>query len=287
LLTSGISLLTYAMDATEIKRLFDGMSKKFETLDNTITVNKASIEETITRSTAEITKDIANIREHVIAKLVEENRSLRSRVRTLESRMLALEKTTYKIDQNHRKNNIELDGIPSTVGDADLTENVVRIFNDITHANITEKDIEACHRMPSKRNPKPTIVRASRNIIDKVRKNKKSLKDIAQRLNFPQDSKIYVNDNLSPNMRTIHFNARNMKKAGIIEDTWFSNAAVRIKLKNGENLVVTHESELYEAYPRFEGFSFDTEFFDRVLNADMDKMDDVVGDFGVVTELDS
>ena len=67
-------------------------------------------------------------------------------------------------------------------------------------------------------------------------KNTKSLKDVAQRLNYPQDSKIYVNDNLSPNMRTIHFNARNMKKAGIIEDTWFSNAAVRLKLKNGGNL---------------------------------------------------
>ena len=173
------------------------------------------------------------------------------------------------------------------MGRSKTYRNMMEIFNDITHANITEKDIKACHRMSSKRNPKPTIVRASRNIIDKVRKNKKSLKDIAQRLNFPQDTKIYVNDYLSPNMRTIHFNARNMKKAGIIEDTWFSNAAVRIKPKNGENLLVTHESELYEAYPRFEGFSFDTEFLDCVLNADIDKMDDVVGDFKVVTDLDS
>ena len=233
-----------------------------------------------------ITGDIAHIRGHVIAKLVDENQSLRSRVRTLEQRMLSLEKTTNRIDQNHRKNNIEFDGIPSTVKNEDLTENVVAIINDITGENITEKDIEACHRLFSKSNPKPTIVRASRNILDKVRKKKKSLKDIAARLNYPDGTKIFVNDNLSPNMRSIHFNARNMKRDGLIEDTWFSNAAVRIKLKNGEILALSHEFELFEQFPRYENFTFDTEFTDRIVNHDMEKLDDLAGNEGPVTALD-
>ena len=80
------------MDAKEIKTLFDGIAVKLETLDTTVNSNKASLEETITRSTAKITEDIAHIRGHIILKLVEENCSLRSRVRTLEQRMLALEK---------------------------------------------------------------------------------------------------------------------------------------------------------------------------------------------------
>ena len=114
---------------------------------------------------------------------------------------------------------IELDGIHSNIKDDELTDNVVRIFNDITDANVSAKDIEACHRLHSKRNPQPTIVRASRNILDRVRKNKKSLKGVATRLNFPNGTKIFLNDNLSPNMRTVYFNARMLKKDGIIEDT--------------------------------------------------------------------
>ena len=218
------------------------------------------MEESIVRSTTKITEDIAHIRGHIISKLVEENASLRSRVRTLEQRMVNIERTTNKIDQNHRKNNIELDGIPSSVQDADLTDTVVEIFKDITKENITVKDIEACHRLASKKNPRPTIVRANRNLLDKVRRNKKSLKDIAARFNYPQGTHVYVNENLSPSMRSLHFNARKLKKAGIINDTWFSNAAVRLTLKNGKQLVATHESDLFEVSPSCEEFSFDTDF---------------------------
>ena len=265
------------MDANELKQLIDGLTNKLETLDKSVNANKVAFEESITRSTEKITADIAHIRGHIIAKLVEENQSLRSRVRTLEMRTLSLEKTTNRIDQNHRKNNIELDGIPSDVKNEDLTEKVVAIINDITNENITEKDIEACHRLFTKKNPKPTIVRASRNLLDKVRKKKKSLKDIAARLNFPNDTKIFLNDNLSPNMRMIHFNARNLKRDGFIDDVWFSNAAVRIKLKNEETVAVCHEYELYELFPKYENFSFDTEFTDRIANHDMEKLDDLAG----------
>ena len=113
------------------------------------------------------------------------------------------------------------------------------------------------------------------------------MKDIATRFNYPQGTHVYVNENLSPNMRSIHFNARKMKKAGIIEDTWFSNAAVRIKLKNGEQVVATHKADLYEVSPLYDEFSFDTEFCDRIFNGDIEKMDDLIRDFqGEVTALD-
>ena len=160
------------MDANVIKAMFDGVTTKLKTLDQNITANKASLEDLITRSTAKITSDIAHIRGHIISKLVEENLSLRSRVRTLEQRMLALKQTTYKMDQNHRKNNIELDGIPGNIKDDNLKQNVVKIFKDITKEDVTEKDLEACHRLSSKKNPKPTIVRASRNLLDKVRRSR-------------------------------------------------------------------------------------------------------------------
>ena len=105
--------------------------------------------------------------------------------------------------------------------------------------------------------------------------------------NYLNETKIFLNDNLSPDMRTIYFNARMLKKVGIIEDTWFSNAAVRMKLKSGGTIVVTHESELFEAFPQYGNFSFDTEFIDRIINDDLEKMDDLVGDYEEVTEFNS
>ena len=61
-------------------------------------------------------------------------------------------------------------------------------------------------------------------------------------------------------MKSLSYNARLLKRAGLIADTWFSNAAVRIK-KNDESVVkVSHEYELYQMFPDF-CFSFDTSLY--------------------------
>ena len=59
-------------------------------------------------------------------------------MRTLEARLLQLEKTTNRIEQNHRKNNIEFDGIPSSVSDENLVDTVVNIVKDIRKEEVTK-----------------------------------------------------------------------------------------------------------------------------------------------------
>ena len=86
------------------------------------------------------------------------------------------------MEQNNRKSNIEFDGIPSSADDQNLKNTMVNIINDVTKDGITFADIEACHRLPSERNPQPTIIWASRILLDRIRKNKKSLMGIAERL---------------------------------------------------------------------------------------------------------
>ena len=91
-------------------------------------------------------------------------------------KIVRLEKDLYNGLQHNRKWNVEIDGIPTDVGDEEekLEEAVIKISTAIG-VRITRDAIEACHRLPTRRSggPKPTIVRfASRKIVGNIMKNK-------------------------------------------------------------------------------------------------------------------
>ena len=215
------------------------------------------------------------------AELVRENRDLHKRVKTLEDRLLTLEKQYNNTDQNHRKNNIEIEGIPAYVTDEQLRFIVAELLNHVADSDITVNDLEAVHRLYSKANPKPTIVRLKRNLIDELKSKeaKKKLGQAATRMEFPKGTRIFINDNLSPNMRSLAFNARQLKKDNVIAETWFSNAAVRIKREpNSKPFKVTHEKDLVDAFPNYAGFNFDMDFYRRIQEEeDIDRYDNLSG----------
>ena len=213
----------------------------------------------------------------VLNLLREENVCLRDRVRTLEDRLLKVERQVNRVEQNGRKNNIEFDGIPQSVSQDKLAQTVVNIVNDVSDVKIGVNDVEAVHRIHSKKDPKPVIVRMKRNIIDSVRGNKKKLRDIDNRLNL-RGGGIFLNHNLSPNMKAIEHNARKLLKDGWINGCWFSNASVRVKCLNGKTLSLDHEIDLFEAFPDYNDYSFDSNFYDKVLNNDL--MEQYNGYFG-------
>ena len=145
-------------------------------------------------------------------------------------------------------------------------------MNYVTEENYSLSDIEACHRLGSGRTPKPTIVRLKRNVIDKLKLNAKKLKGVDEALNFRPGTKIFINDNQSPSMRILSKNARSLKSKGIIDDTWYSNAAVRVKV-GGKIHKITHEIDLIKLAPDYEDFSFDPSFGNRILYENPDFMD--------------
>ena len=245
------------------------ISKQLSDLSAQLQQNKVELQESLKTTTHDIQQEILIVRNHVIGLLLKENRGLRERIQTLESRFITIEQKLNRIEQNGRKSNFEVDGIPTNIRQEHLASKVVDIVNTIADDKITLKDVEACHRLPSKHSPPPTIVRMKRNFIDDVMKNKKKLAGIDKKLNFPDGTRIFMNPNLSPSMRNLHFHARKLKKENRIADTWFSNAAVKIKHLDGSFLKVEHEFELYRAFPNYE-FSFDTSLYDRVLNSDME-----------------
>ena len=68
----------------------------------------------------------------------------------LENRIVNLEKQISKNGKYGRRINIELSGITSQIPDHDLEENI-KICKDLD-INISNMDIEGCHRLPLGRN---------------------------------------------------------------------------------------------------------------------------------------
>ena len=112
-----------------------------------------------------------------------------------------------------------------------------------------------------------------RNLVEIVHQNRKMLKDLSEKLDFPPGSKIFINHNLSPNMRSIDFESRKLLKVGLISGALFGNGSCRIKCLNEKNVKLDHERDLNDAFPHFEGYNFDTDLYDRVSNFNMDHFD--------------
>ena len=246
-----------------------------------------SLESTFNHTAEGIKEDVLAIRNHVIGVLVKENRELRSRVQTLEGRMIKVEKQVNRNEQNSRKANFELDGIPESITQDQLAPNIVEIVNTISNEKITLNDVEACHRLRTAKKPSPTIVKMKRNHVEMIRKNKKNLMGIGNKVNSLNGSKIFMNYNLSPSMRTIDFNARKLLKEKLVSGAWFSNSSVRIKCLDGRVINIDHEHDLFDSFPSYEGFTFDTVFYDRVANHDMEQYDDLVEMDALTLEVDS
>ena len=63
------------------------------------------------------------------------------------------------LEQYDRRNNIEVSGIPDSVGDNNLEEKVISVFANVG-IDVKFNNIEACHRIGKSRNSsKKTIVR--------------------------------------------------------------------------------------------------------------------------------
>ena len=221
-----------------------------------------------------ISNDLLNIRNVLIENLVQENRRLQSTVNLLADRLIKVERQTNQSEQNNRKNNLEIDGIPASVKDPELKSMVTKILDHVATSNITENDIEAVHRLQGKRQPQSTIVRLKRNLVDEIKEkeNRKKVRNAATHVGLPQGTALFINDNQSPNMKNLAYNARLLKRNNVIVDTWFSNAAVRVKTLEGKVLKITHEIDLYDNFPDFQDYTFDVSLFQEPNIDDRDML---------------
>ena len=130
----------------EIQTKFGNINNKLNEIENNI---KSNI-------TEQVNESIISIKESIINALKEENKLLKSKVLNLEHKLSQSEAHINSLDQYNRRNNLEIQGIPSNVSDDALEDKVIDIFHSL-NINMSKNDIEDCHRL-GKADLKNTIV---------------------------------------------------------------------------------------------------------------------------------
>ena len=186
-----------------------------------------------------------------------------ARLENLQEKIVSLETSVFDNMRHGRRRNLEIDGIPANIGEdgKQLEIAALKIFKSI-NVDCTPRDIEAIHRLPSKLEPKPTIVLLNnRKIVEELHKNKAKLKNLAS-LNLEingldSNSQIYLRPSLCPYYKRLQYNCWLLRRNQQIKQVRTEDDGV-IKIKTLDNVFVkiSHEMDLRKKFPQFHHFSF-------------------------------
>ena len=211
---------------TQLSDLSHSLNEKFHSLYKLLGESegksKANINDIVTES-------LMSVKDSTIEALKAENLKLKSRVDSLEEKIIELDISRNKLDQYARRNNIEIQAIPATVSDDHLEHKVLHICKsiDLTDEN---NDIEECHRI-GKGSPKTTIVRfVKRKFCNLIPDKKHGLKKIGNaKLCFQNNVKLFVSENLSPFIQRLAWKCRELRRASKIHSVFSSKGIVKIR----------------------------------------------------------
>lgn len=135
----------------------------------------------------------------------------------LKNEVCRLERKILADNQYGRLENIEISGIPKSILQYELIDIVIGIASDID-VELEPADISACHRLGGERGRGDVIVRfVNRRAADDMFGNAKKLNgmDLSDLLG-PNHKPVFVNANLSPELKAMRWKAKKMKEAGLV-----------------------------------------------------------------------
>ena len=140
---------------------------------------------------------------------------------------------------------MEISGIPDSIPNNNLQETVLKIFNE-TGVTVNSRDVEACHRLNQKANPKKVIIKLlKRKDVATVMNNKKKLKSMKpQNIGLPSGCKIYINESLYKYYKYLWWKCKLLQTRGSIQSFWVTNESIRIRHQNDEVTSATHVEDL-------------------------------------------
>ena len=251
---------------TEIKNLEERTFKEIRDLQDAqhglqraIAFNKDSADDSFG-----VLREEIKTQQDVIEKKSNELTDALSKLDLQRERIMDLERACHTGQQHNRGWNVEIDGIPTNVGDdpVQLEMAVIHICNQI-NVGVNRYDIDAVHRLPSKTSPKPTIVRfTTRKIVRDLHDNKKLLRNLADLdLGIPglnPDSQIFIRASQSPYVKNLAYNCRQLKRKNqIAQVITGKDGRLTIKTLDGDFIKVGHENDLRNRFPDFADFKFD------------------------------
>lgn len=147
-------------------------------------------------------------------------------------RLYQLERAQNMNFQYGRRDTVEITGIPDSVLDNALEDEVIEIFKDakiqVNRQPLKKQDIQAVHR---KANKKTTIVKVvNRKFAREALYCSKNLKD-----NKRYDGiKLYINDSFCPEFGFLNYAVRKAKKDGAIFKWKVRNGVTSVQIKEGD-----------------------------------------------------
>ena len=164
-----------------------------------------------------VDESISALRENIIDKLLEENKSLKKKVASLEKNVRSLTVAVADSQQYSRLNNLVISGIPKEIEHKNLLKVSINIMNHcLSVGEVSEGSFEACHRISKKSSDVVCRLINRRAVEDTLRNWKKLTKYDPAILGLPTPApKLYVNSHLSPYHSTIAYYCRKLKRSKV------------------------------------------------------------------------
>ena len=115
-------------------------------------------------------------------------------------------------------------------------------------------EIEDCHRIGKKQNPKVITRFVNRKHCKTAIKNRKMLKTSDKtEIGLPENTKIFINENISPYFNHLAYRCRVLQRAKKISSHYFLNGKLYIVRTPGERSInISHIDNILNLYPDFE-----------------------------------
>ena len=220
-------------------------------------VSKSELVQLVPQTEASLASQITNLATEVkdllgYFKKLESDLAVTKNVNSkLMERVVQTKKQCWANAQYSRRDTIEVIRIPSSIRDKDLEDKVRNIFGEIG-VNVSERDIQACHRLREKGR---TIVKfVNRKDSTDILRVKKDLKQLnPTKLSFTEGTKIFINESLCPYYRGIWNKCKKLRANQKLHQFYTINGIVRVKLEeNGPPKSITHMLDLVNLFPNIE-----------------------------------
>ena len=195
----------------------------------------------------------------IILELQKEKNELRlgsNAIAELGNRVTEMERSHYLYLQYGRRESVEITGIPETIGQKDLEEAVIDVYNaariTVHGSALSPKDVSACHRIGKKGK---TIVRfVNRKFAMEGLVNGKNLKGT----NLYGNTPIYINNSFCREFSYYGYIIRKLKANSLIDGYKIKNGVYHLKTIGSVRYdEISHINDFAKynldisAYPRF------------------------------------
>ena len=166
----------------------------------------------------------------------------------LVERIVKTERKCWQNAQYSRRDTLEIVGILGSIDNSVLQETVRGIFGKIG-VQVDERNIQACHRLKEK--DRAIVKFANKQDCPQILRVKKDLKSLdPTELDFPESTKIYINESLCPYYRDIWNKCKKLMAIQKIHQFYTISGLIRVKLEEtGPSRVITHMIDLKELFP--------------------------------------